>query len=86
MNKWVTAALLRIVGMLVDGKVLDEILRLVQTYFSETLSGPEKRDAVEQELRVLRGEVGEAVRETAGYLINLAIEAAVAYLKARSEQ
>ena len=54
---------------------------LVLSYMDDDISGAEKKEAVLEELKQLGQEVGEMVVDMSGSLLNLALEAAVAYVK-----
>jgi len=83
MNKFITASLLKLIGMLMNDDLLLAIKNLVTAEFFSDKTGAGKKASVDSRLRELRGELGKVVAETSDYLINLAIEGVVAYLKAR---
>ena len=84
MNKLVTGSILKLIGFLMSGDLLKHIEELVLLVSSSKLSGAEKKAQVLEGLQKLGGDLGAAVASTAPYLINLAVEAAVANIKARA--
>ncbi len=80
MRKLWTSLLWNLVTKIVGNASLTQnIFELVQTAASWKLSGQEKKARVMAEL----GQIRDDLDEIGGWLINLAIEAAVAWIKAR---
>ena len=86
MKKFITSSLMSLIGMLVNSDVLDAIKKLVRIQFITDKSGAEKKAAVDAALNNLTGELGDAIQETSGFLVNLAIEGAVTYLLVREKK
>jgi hypothetical protein len=70
-----------VVRHLIDTGLFDHILALVEVYFNASLSGDQKKAAVQADLAQLQGDLKVAFSGTPTVLINLAIEAAVAIIK-----
>lgn len=83
MKQILTALIMKFVTSLVTGKVMDSIKALVIAQTNQATPGPEKKALVVAELSAIKGEVGVAIAALSGSLLNLAIEAAVSYYKAR---
>lgn len=72
------SALAHLVQAIIGSGVFQEIQNLVQLELSNDKSGPEKAAAVQAGLKAAQGELGDAVKSTAGWALNLGIETAVA--------
>lgn len=71
---------------LVDSKVFAVLETLVADAANWELSGPEKRERVLVDLRAVGGAIAPVVAATASWLLNLALEVAVARLKAGAQK
>jgi hypothetical protein len=77
-NSFLMGALAHLVQAIIGSGVFQEIQNLVQLELSSDKSGPEKAAAVQASLKAAQGELGDAVKSTAGWALNLGIETAVA--------
>lgn len=84
MNTWVINTIQFLVGRLIDADLHAEIINLVEAATELELPGEEKRARVLAALHSLGGKLGPIVAATAGFLLNLALEVAVAQLKAKT--
>ncbi len=85
MNHFTAIILLNSMKMVTDGNLMQTIVNLVEETTNIEISGEEKKRAVIQRLKAVGGELKPIVAATAGYLLNLAVEVAVAYIKSRAE-
>jgi hypothetical protein len=86
MNALLINALVYIVGRLIDGGLFETIKEVVSLYSTNSeMSGEEKKAAVQAALKKLKGDQKAVLLSSQGYLINLAIEAAVAWVKSRGK-
>lgn len=77
-NSFLIGALAHLVQAIIGSGVFQEIQNLVQMELSTDKTGPEKAAAVQAGLKAAKGELGDAVKSTAGWALNLGIETAVA--------
>lgn len=82
-NSFLMSALAHLVQAIIGSGIFQEIQNLVQLELSTTKSGPEKAAAVKAGLKAAQGELGDAVKSTAGWALNLGIETAVALAKTK---
>lgn len=86
-DKLITAGLLRLIGLMIDGKLLDHIKALVLVYINaDELTGTEKKKAVTEELLALKDDLGAIVSQMAGWLLSTAIDIVHAYIVTRAER
>ena len=85
MNSIVAAVLLNTMKLVTDGQLMDHIVGLVGEVSSMEISGEDKRKAVLLKLKQVGGDLQPVVLATAGYVVNLAVEVAVAYLRTRAK-
>lgn len=71
---------------LIDSRVYDKLESLVAEFFTADLPGETKRQRVLEALRKLGGVLAPAIAATASWLLNLALELAVARLKAGAQK
>lgn len=81
MNGFLLNLLSFVIKRLVDAKLFEHIRDMVIAQVDTKLTGEQKRAAVKKELDELTGDLYDSVKSTAPYLINLAIETAVALVK-----
>jgi hypothetical protein len=81
MNTFLFNLLSFVVKRLVAAQLFEHIRDIVAAQMDTNLTGEQKRAAVKQELYELNGALRDDFQKTAPYLINLAIESAVALLK-----
>lgn len=84
MNKFISTIIINAVGVITSKEVTDKVIELVRTASSLEITGEEKRAQVKAQLKALTGELGTKVQGLESYIINLAIEAAVAFITART--
>jgi hypothetical protein len=77
-NSFLMSALAHLVQAIIGSGVFQEIENLVALEFSTDKSGAEKALAVKKGLNEAQGELGDAVKSTATWALNLGIETAVA--------
>jgi hypothetical protein len=77
-NSFLMTILSHAVQAIIGSGVFQEIERLVQLELSTDKSGAEKQAAVQASLKAAEGDLGAAVKGTAGWALNLGIETAVA--------
>jgi hypothetical protein len=70
-----------VVNRLIDAKLFESIKNMVLSQMNTSLSGAEKKAAVQSELNNLQGNLRDEFTKTAPNLVNFAIEAAVVLLK-----
>lgn len=85
MNAIVATVLLNTMKLITSGDLMEHVVQLVSEVASMEIAGEDKRRAVLQRLKAIGGDLQPVIAATAGYLLNLAVEVAVAYLKSRSE-
>ena len=81
MNTFLFNLLTFIVRRLINAQLFEHIRDMVNAQMDNNLTGEQKRAAVKQELTELNGALLEDFHKTAPYLVNLAIESAVALIK-----
>ncbi len=81
MNTFLFNLLSFIIKRLVAAQLFEHIRDMVNAQMDSNLTGDEKRNVVKQELSELTGALRDDFQKTAPYLINLAIESAVALIK-----
>lgn len=81
MNTFLFNLLSFIIKRLVAAELFEHIRDMVNAQMDSNLTGDEKRNVVKQELSELTGALRDDFQKTAPYLINLAIESAVALIK-----
>lgn len=82
-DKLITAGLLNLIGLMVDGRLLDHIKALVLVYINaDDLSGAEKKKAVTE---ALKDDFGAIVSQMAGWLLSTAIDIVHAYIVTRAQ-
>lgn len=86
MNSIVATVLLNTMKLVTSGALMEHIVELVGEASNLSISGEEKRRAVMEKLKQVGSDFQPIIMATAGYVINLAVEVAVAYLRSRSEQ
>ena len=84
MSKLIAGLLMGLMNAIVTSAVMDDVIALVKEASSLNLSGDEKKARVKAALIALRAEVGGNIAKLSGNVINLAIEAAVAWVRAKS--
>jgi hypothetical protein len=77
-NSFLMSALAHLVQAIIGSGVFQEIENLVALELSTDKSGAEKAAAVKVGLNAAQGELGDAVKGTATWALNLGIETAVA--------
>jgi hypothetical protein len=77
-NSFLMSALAHLVQAIIGSGVFQEIENLVALELSTDKSGAEKAAAVKASLNAAQGDLGTAVKGTAGWALNLGIETAVA--------
>jgi hypothetical protein len=82
-NSFLMSAIAHLVQAIIGSGVFTEIERLVQLELSTDKTGPEKQAAVQASLKAAQGDLGNAVRGTAGWALNLGIETAVAVVNTK---
>ncbi len=82
MDKLAINAIVFFVQRLIDKDVFTELEALVREAMDFNISGDEKKEHVLVALRSLGSVISPAVAATAGWLLNLALEAVVAKYKA----
>lgn len=85
MNHFTAIILLNAMKMVTDGSLMQTIVNLVNEMMDFNLSGEEKKREVLRHLKEIGGELQPIVAATAGYILNLAVEIAVAYIKSKAE-
>jgi len=80
----IISAMYRLINALLSTDIVDNIVDLVQAAFSKDMPGEQKKAAVMAELKDIGGDVGEAINATAGFIISMAVDVVVAYLKTRN--
>ena len=83
-KKMVSGVIMAALKQLLDGKLVERIKALVMYQLDTDLPGPEKKAYVLSELAALGGDLKRVFVQTSANLINLAIEAAVLWAKARA--
>ncbi len=86
MSPFFTKIILTAVTALTSRAVTDKVMELVKTQLTSPLSGEEKRAEVKRQIDALKTEVGSAFAGVSNGLLNLVIEAVVAYVQARLPQ
>lgn len=81
MNSIFFALIFQAVRRIVTAELFLVILGLVQTQFSNSLSGPEKKAAVIEQLKILSGKLSTSVAGLPGWVLSMAVDIAVAELK-----
>ncbi len=77
-NSFLMSALAHLVQAIIGSGVFQEIENLVKLEMSSDKSGAEKAAAVQAGLKAAQGDLGDAIKGTAGWALNLGIETAVA--------
>lgn len=80
-----TSALINLLRMATSGAIVAKVIELVKSASDMSISGEEKKRAVLLALREVGGELEPLIREVGTSVLNLLIEAAVAYIKARQK-
>lgn len=80
MNKYLAAILLNAMKGIASSDLMDHILALVRDAANTNLTGDEKRAKVQEGIKAITGDLGVVISGLAGYVLNLAIEVAVAYV------
>lgn len=75
--------LLKIIAIVTSKAFIDKVVDLVAAAMKSGKSGEEKRAMVLAGIRELGGELAPIVREAGQSIINLAVEIAVAWVKAK---
>ena len=84
MNTFLIKTLMYVVGKFIGAGLFEAVKEIVLLYVSDTtLTGAEKKAAVLAALKKLRGDQKAALLNAGGNLVNLAIEAAVVWAKAK---
>lgn len=83
MNAFLQGLLAFVVKKVVDAKLYSFIIAAVEAQFDTDLTGEQKKAEVKKQLAALTGVLGSIFKDTSTVYINLAIEAAVAILKAK---
>lgn len=78
------STLAHLVAAILQSGVFDEIQKLVELEMNSNKTNAEKLQAVKDALKNVGGELGNAIRSTAGWAINLGIETAVAKAKTKA--
>lgn len=86
MNLIVANVLLNTIKIATSGKLMDATVEFVEELMDFEISGEEKRKAVLNKLKYVGGELQPIVAATAGYILSLAVEIAVAYIKAHAQK
>jgi hypothetical protein len=84
MQNFIVSMLVYFTKRLIDGEVFDHIHHLVVSAANMDIPGDEKRKAVLLSLRDIGNDMLPALAATAGWVVNLAIEVAVAKIKAQA--
>lgn len=77
-NTFLLAILSHAVQAILGSGIFAEIERLVEIELNSTATGAEKQAAVKAGLAAAQGDLGVALKGTAGWALNLGIETAVA--------
>jgi hypothetical protein len=86
-NAFLMTILSHAVQSIIGSGVFQEIERLVMIELGSTgKTGAEKQAAVQASLKAAQGDLGVAVRSTAGWALNLGIETAVAQVNTKMGQ
>ena len=85
-EKFVTGVLINMITLLIGSKLKIQILNLVADLMEFNAPGEQKKAKVINDLKKMGGELGIIVQKLAGYVLSLAIDIAVAYLKARASE
>lgn len=85
MNPYVASALLGLLKMITSGALMDHLIEFVSEVANLQISGEDKRRAVLQRLNTIGGDLQPVIAATASYVLNLALETAVAYVRSHSE-
>lgn len=71
------ATVKQLVSNLIGSGVFAEIQKLVIAQLDSGLTGDQKKQAVKDGLAAIKGDIGEAIKKTSNWALNLAIEVAV---------
>lgn len=77
------SVLAHVVSQIFASGVFAEIQKLVEAEVNTTKTPAEKQKAVKDGLSAIKGDLGEVIRSTATWAINLGIETAVAQVKVK---
>ena len=77
-NSFLMSALAHLVQAIIGSGIFKEIQNLVELELTTDKSGVDKAAAVKASLNSIQGDLGVAVKSTAGWALNLGIETAVA--------
>ena len=81
----VTGILWTALTALIGGKMKDHIMGLVKAQLGSSAEGPDKKRAVMEQLSLVKDDLLEVVQKVGGYIISMAVDIAVGYLKSRME-
>lgn len=80
-NSFLLAILSHAVQAIIGSGVFSEIEKLVEAELSTDKTGEEKKASVQASLDAIQGDLGDSVKGTAKWALNLGIETAVAIVK-----
>ncbi len=82
-KKFVTAAVVPFMKILVGRKLFKEIFELVKVYLDDDIKGTAKKEAITKELNDVNHELFSIVHSLSGWAVSVAIDVAYAYIAAR---
>jgi hypothetical protein len=84
MNPFISTLLTFLVKMLIDSKLFDHLVALVQVQMSSAATGDQKKANVKAALASLTGDLKTAFSKTSGSVINFVIESLVLIIKQKT--
>ena len=85
MNPYLATILLQLVKAITSGDLVDHITGLVRSVADLSMTGDEKRALVKSKLATVTGDLAVTLQGLAGNVVNLAIEAAVTYVRTHKQ-
>lgn len=82
-EKIITGAMMTLLSALIGGDLRNHITRLAESLLTTELEGQAKKELVMDQLKLVGGDLGKAVAQTASFILSMAVDIVVAYLKAR---
>jgi len=72
--------------VLIDPDFIKNVKELVLAAMNFDMTGPEKKQAVLQELKDIGGAMADTLADTSTFILSLAVDIVVAYLKSRADE
>ena len=85
MNSFLIATLLNVLKIITSGPFMNRLVEMVAAEEHSLYDGEGKRQAVLAQLKLLGTELKPVFVATATYIINLALETAVAYVRSKQK-